>query len=66
MTYDNAALDYLLGEVAFDGKVWHVVAAAALALLALGLGVALALAQGSRGSGGAAGDAKKTLAKKSR
>jgi hypothetical protein len=61
VTYENAALDYLLGEVAFDGKVWHVAAAAALALLALGLGVALALAQ----RGGGAGDAKKA-SKKSR
>jgi thiol-disulfide isomerase/thioredoxin len=33
MQYDSAALDYLAGEVVFDGKRWHVVLVAVLGLL---------------------------------
>lgn len=33
--YENLILDWLAGEVVFDGKRWHLVAAAALALLCL-------------------------------
>ena len=36
--YDNALLDYLAGEVVFDGKRWHVAAGAALALATALLG----------------------------
>ena len=62
MPYSQPIVDYLLGVVVFDGKVWHVALAALLALLVLALGGALALSM----HGGASADAKRVASKKNR
>ena len=54
--YDNAALDWLHGEVVFDGKRWHVALAAVLALWALLSGLAVGSGAGA-GAGAARGGA---------
>lgn len=39
--WDSPLFDYLLGEVVFDGKVWHVAVAGFLAVAAVGMAMAL-------------------------
>lgn len=41
MEWDSPLFDYLLGEVVFDGKVWHVAVAGFLAVAAVGMAMAL-------------------------
>lgn len=49
MVYENAMADYLLGEVLFDGKAWHVALTGALAVLCVCLGLALLVLSTSGG-----------------
>ena len=42
-TYENIILDYMDGEIIFDGKRWHILCAVMLGMIVLGLGIALAV-----------------------
>ena len=52
MVFENAALDYLNGEIVYDGKRWHVIAAALLCLYSLAISIMYA-ASSSRADAGA-------------
>ena len=41
--YSDPNLDYILGEVFFDGKVWHLLVLGVLAVLCIGMGLALSM-----------------------
>jgi thiol-disulfide isomerase/thioredoxin len=63
-TVDNPLLDWVIGEVVFDGKRWHLAAAAALAIVALlSLGYALIVGSSKSSRPVASAASKKMKAK---